>query len=80
MVDTAVIGVIGRQMSARDWIQVQAMVRSVDPLRRMSKQEKVGERMNALINKKGNKMQEGCSETEDTGRSRENSLINCLIK
>jgi len=80
MVDTAGIGIIERQMCARDWIWVQAMVMLVDPLRRMGKQQRFGEKMNALINKKGNRMQEGCSETEDTGRSRENSLINCLIK
>lgn len=56
------------------------MVRLVDPLRRTGKQERFGEKMNALINKKGNRMQEGCSGTEDTGRSTENSLISYIIK
>jgi hypothetical protein len=54
------------------------MVRLVDPLRRTGKQERFGEKMIALINKKGNRMQEGCSGTEGTGRSTENSLINYL--
>jgi len=59
---------------------VQAMVRLVDPLRRTGKQEKFGEKMNALINKKGNRMQEGCSGAEDTGRSTGSSLISYLVK
>jgi hypothetical protein len=57
-------------------MQVRAVVRLVDPLRRMGKQERFGKKMNAIINKKRNRMQEGCSGTEDTGRSKENSLIN----
>jgi hypothetical protein len=60
-------------------MQVQAMVRLVDPLRRKGKQERFGEKMNVLINKKGNRMQEGYSGTEDTGRSTENSLSNYLL-
>jgi hypothetical protein len=59
---------------------VQAIVRLVDPLRRMGKQERKKKKMNAIINKKETRMQEGCSGTEDTGRSSENYLINCLIK
>jgi len=55
------------------------MVRLVDPQKRTGKQERFGKRMNALINKKGNRMQEGCSGTEDTGRTTENSLIIYLI-
>jgi hypothetical protein len=52
----------------------------VDPQRRKGKQERFGKKMNALINKKGNRMQEGCSGTEDTGRSTDFFLINYLIK
>jgi hypothetical protein len=55
---------------------VQAMVKLVDPLRRMGKQERFGEKMNAVINKRENRMQEGCSGIEDTGRSKHSSLIN----
>lgn len=61
-------------------MQVQAMVMLADPLRRTRKEERFGGKMNALINQKGNKMQEGCSGAEDTGRSTESSLIRYLIK
>jgi hypothetical protein len=58
---------------------VPAVVRLVEPLRRMGKQKRFGKKMNAVINKKGNRTLEGCSGTEDTGRSTENSLINYFI-
>jgi hypothetical protein len=56
-------------------MQVQAIVMLVDPTRRTGKEERFGGKMNVLINKKGNRMQEGCSGAEDTGRSTESSLI-----
>ena len=56
------------------------MVSLVDIKRRRGKQERFGEKMNPLINKKGNRIQEGCSGTEDTGRSTETSVIDCIIK